>query len=341
MNSRHALRTAAAILSVPYIFPNFTVYIRLRAKELYMLHSLKQIGLLGLIGLLLLALLSGCAHAPEAAESAVQKETAAVPERQPKEGIQTILVVSLNTADTPQDSEAYRNGNQADLILALVIDEGRGEATALQLNPDTVVSFTPPGSSEPTQMTLGLVYSYGSGGSDSCLSGSKAVSRLLGGARIDHYMTFTTDSIGIVSDMIGGVPVGAETAESAEAEYVTLLGEDAVEFFRFRNAEDTANEEHMARQRQYMAGMYAPILESAQQEDFLTRLTLQLGDRFSTDLTLSQMVQMMQSLETCPLEETVLTIPGTADCADGQPRFYPDAEYLAQTVDQLFFQEAM
>lgn len=305
-----------------------------------MLHSLKQIRSLGWILLLLPALLSGCARSPEPV--AQNPTTAAtVPERQPKEGIQTILVVSLNASDTPQDSEAYRNGNQADLILALVIDEGHGKATALQLNPDTVVSFTPPGTSQPVETTLGLVYSYGSGGSDSCLSGSKAVSGLLGGARIDHYMTFTSDSIGIVSDMIGGVPVASETAEDTEEEWGTLLGEDAVEFFCFRNKDDTANEEHMARQRQYMAGMYAPFLECAQQEDFLTKLTLQLGERFSTDLTLSQMVQMMQILETCPLEETVLTVPGTAECVDGQPRFHPDAEYLAQTIDPLFFQEAM
>ena len=294
---------------------------------------------------LLAALVSGCGKQAGAEESSAQETTAmtTAPARQVKDGIQTLLVICLDAFDAPSDSGAYRNGNRADLILLMVIDEALGKTTALQLNPDTLVPFTPPGASEALEVPLGLVYSYGSGGSDSCLSGSKAVSGLLGGIPIDHYMTFTMDSIPIVNDMIGGVTVDItddfpeEYPALQKGENVTLSGESAAAFFRFRADDDVDNEAHMERQRGYMAGLYSPFLKNAGQENFLTKLTLQLGERFTTDLTLSQMMQMLQSLESYPLDENILTLRGTAEISDGQFRFHADTDWLNQTIEQLFF----
>ena len=298
-----------------------------------------------LSAVLLAALVSGCGKQAGAAENSTQETTAVTtaPARQVRDGIQTLLVICLDAFDAPGDSGAYRNGNRADLIMLMVIDEALGKTTALQLNPDTMVPFTPPGASEALEVPLGLVYSYGSGGSDSCLSGSKAVSGLLGGIPIDHYMTFTMDSIPIVNDMIGGVTVDItddfpeEYPALQKGENVTLSGESAAAFFRFRADDDVDNEAHMERQRGYMAGLYSPFLKNAGQENFLTKLTLQLGERFTTDLTLSQMMQMLQSLETYPLDESILTLRGTAGKSDGQFRFRADTDWLERVTDQLFF----
>lgn len=306
---------------------------------------LKKVICILLSAVILAALVCGCGKVP-AAENSSQETTAmtTAPARQVKDGIQTLLVICLDAFDAPSDSGAYRNGNRADLIMLMVIDEALGKTTALHLNPDTLVPFTPPGASEAAQVPLGLVYSYGSGGSDSCLSGSKAVSGLLGGIPIDHYMTFTMDSIPIVNDMIGGVTVDITDAFPEEypalqkGENVTLSGESAAAFFRFRADDDVDNEAHMERQRGYMAGLYSPFLKNAGQENFLTKLTLQLGERFTTDLTLSQMMQMLQSLESYPLDENILTLRGTAEISDGQFRFHADTDWLNQTAERLFFE---
>ena len=122
-----------------------------------------------------------------------------------------------------------------------------------------------------------------------------------------------------------------------KGENVTLSGESAAAFFRFRADDDVDNEAHMERQRGYMAGLYSPFLKNAGQENFLTKLTLQLGERFTTDLTLSQMMQMLQSLETYPLDETIVTLRGTAETSDGQFRFHADTDWLEQLTEQLFF----
>lgn len=295
---------------------------------------------------IILALLSGCMQQSGAAETSAQEApvVTTAPVRQAKDGIQTLLVVCLDSFDVPRDSGAYRNGNRADSILLIVIDEALSKTTALQLNPDTMVPFSTLGTSEASEIPLGLVYSYGSGGSDSCLSGSKAVSNLLGGISIDHYMTFTMDSVAIVNDMVGGITVSVtedfpeESPEFVKGESVTLSGGNSVEFFRLRADTDVANEAHMERQRQYITGLYLPFIESAKQEDFLTRLTLQLGERFSTDLTLSQMAQLLQSMGEYQLDEAIVTIQGSAGKSDGQFQFHVDTDSLNQTVERLFFE---
>lgn len=298
-----------------------------------------------LMFVIILALLSGCMQSQEAVEPSAEEESVMTTEtvRQPKEGLQTLLVICLDPFDAPRDSGSYRNGHKADLIMLMVIDKEGGKTTALQLNPDTVIPFSAPGRSDTLEIPLGLVYSYGSGGSDSCLSQSKAVSNLLCGISIDHYMTFTTDSIAIVNDMLGGVTMTVtedfpdEYPELVKGENLTLMGESAIGFFRYRDEEDAANEVHMERQRQYMTGLYLPFMENAQDENFLTKLTIQLGDRLSTDLTLSQMLQMLQSLGTYTLDETIVTLQGKASKIDGEFRFYVDTDSLNQTVESLFY----
>lgn len=188
-----------------------------------------------------------------------------------------------------------------------------------------------------------MSFSYGSGGSDSCLNQSKAVSNLLAGIPVDHYMVFTMDSIAVVNDMLGGVTVAieedfqSEHPELSKGENLVLMGETAIEFFRYRSEEDVANEVHMERQRRYMAGLYRPFMGNAQNEDFLARLTIQLGDGLSTDLTLSQMVQMLALLESYKLDETILTLSGNASKVDGDFQFHVDKDSLDKMLESLFY----
>lgn len=279
------------------------------------------------------ALLTGCAkpgQTPGPTEYA--GETVGI-----REEMRTILLAFLDDQGLPADSSGFRNPNRADMMLLAVVDERRETITALHLNPDTVVSFTPPGTGEKAETALGLVYSYGSGGSDSCLSGMRAVSQLLGGIPIDHYMTFTADAVAVVNDMLGGVTVtvdGGEFPDLEKGETVTLTGEEAVSFLRFRESGDITNEAHMERQRRYLAGIFPSFLESAEQDDFLSSLTFQAGEGVATDMTLSQMVKLLDLLY--GLDQRVVTVPGTAEQIDGAYRFQVDREEMDKIVEDLF-----
>ncbi len=295
-------------------------------------------------GLLTLAvLLGGCKSSPAAAPQAeITPTVTAQTVQKPRQGIETMLVMGLEAYDAGENG-AYRSGSRADLLLLIVMDEEKREAMMLQINPDTMVPFAQPGTEGETEMPLGLVISYGSGGSDSCLSQRKAVSKLLGGVPVDHYMTVTPDSIAVVSDMLGGIPVSPTESfrqrypEICGDEIVTLRGETAKEFFFSREEADVDNTEHMERQRRFLTKLFTPFMDKAQDEDFLMRLTLQLGEGFSTDLTLSQMVTLLQALGDYELEEEISVLPGSAAMVNGSPQFRVEEQGLTQLLDGLFF----
>lgn len=307
-------------------------------------HTPKRITALLTAALIAATLLTGC---DKASQSADVTETSAVeataPSRQLREGIETMLFVFLDERSDAADSGSFRNPSQANLMMLMVVDSQQQKTTALQLNPDTWIPFTPPGSNEKMEIPLGMVYSYGSGGSDSCLSGMKAVSELLGEVPIDHYMTFTDDAIAVVNDMVGGVTVTVEDSFPEEypnliqGETVTLMGQDAVTFFRFRESGDVENKAHMKRQQQYMVGLFPAFMENAAQEDFLTKLTIQAGEGLSTDLTLSQMVETLDLLGKFELEKTVITLPGSAEKVEELYGFRVDKGKMNEVLEKLFF----
>lgn len=287
-----------------------------------------------LLSVLFLIGLTGCGKEVREVEIPEITETVATePKMQSREGVQTILVLCLDDYEEALEAGGFRNASRADFAMLMVIDERNGSITSLQLNSDTEVPFVVPGTPEAQFMPLGQIFSYGSGGSDSCLYVTKAVSKLLKGIAVDHYLTFTKDAIGIVNDMIGGVTVPAE--ENPE-ETVTLSGAEAMEFFFARGADDVSNEKHMEKQRQYMGAMFRPFMISAQNEDFLTKLSLKLGEGMSTGLTLSQMLQMFDTMAAYAMDENILTIPGSAYNHDGQIRFVVDEQAVDQILETLF-----
>lgn len=291
----------------------------------------KNAAALSLSLLLLLSILSGCART---STPATQPTQATAPAPKVREGLQTLLIASLKEF-LPDKTSGYRNEQQADLLMLLIVDEKAGSISSLQLNPDALVTFSPQGASSALKLPLGQVFSYGSGGSDSCLNLSRSASRLLGGVNIDHYMLFTLEAVGIVNRLIGGVEVEVtEALPGLEAGTSVRLTSDTINtFFDHREEQDTANEAHMARQQQYMVKAFTPFTEHMQQEDFLSKLTIQLGDRLSTDLTLSQMAQMMELLGTCALDETIHTLPGHAEAGG----FRVDTEGAAELLSTLLY----
>ena len=121
---------------------------------------------------------------------------------------------------------------------------------------------------------MALAHTYGSGGSDSCLNAVKAVSRLLGGVKIDHYMTLTMDGVGKINNLVGGVTVTMLEDFSEldpamkKGETVTLKGEQALLYVRTRQGiGDQSNLSRMERQRQYLESFYGKLMEANRKID--------------------------------------------------------------------------
>lgn len=308
---------------------------------------------MGLLTLSAIFLLGGCGKKqPAETTPAPTAETTAVPstEETPKlkENLESILVLGLDKNEYPDDSRAYINDMQADFNLLLVIDHNTNTCSPLLLNRDTMTEITRLGvfGGEAGTFTgqLALAHTYGSGGSDSCLNAKKAVSNLLGGVSIDHYMSFTMDSVPTVNDAVGGVTVTVlddfgDNPDLVKGEEVTLKGENALVYVRARkNAGDQTNLSRMKRQEQYMTALMGKLMEAAKAgSDFLTKLTLKLGDSFQTDYSVNQ----LQSLEELLLDakiEPFMTIDGQAKKGEEFMEYYVDTDSLEKTIQTLFYQ---
>ena len=293
-----------------------------------------------LLAVMLLTALQGCKKPEPVAET--QAPTTAQetqPSRNMREGIQTVLISCTETYDLGEGSGGFRNRNRANFLMLMVIDEVSGTITPVQLNPDSQVPFSIPGKTEKTDMPIGTVCSYGSGGSDSSINLLGAVSGLLGGVRIDHYLTFTMDAVSMVNDSIGGVGISdpaffGDPSEDA----VQLSGADAVAYFSFRESEDAENKNRMERQHRYMRALYDPFLQKAQDDEFLSDLLLQLGDNMATDLTLSQLILMFETFEKYAMDKDVVAVPGKLETVGDAVCFYVDADMIAAVLDQLIYE---
>lgn len=311
---------------------------------------------MGLLALSAIFLFGGCGKKPAEAPSAPSLEagstvpsTVEASKPQRKENLETILVLGLDKNEYPTNSRAYLNDMQSDFNLLLVLDRDTNTCSPLLLNRDTMTEITRLGvfGDEADSFTgqLALAHTYGSGGSDSCLNAKKAVSKLLGGATIDHYMSFTMDSVPTVNDAVGGVTVTVledfpDNPNLVKGQQVTLQGEESLAYVRGRkDVGDQTNLNRMNRQEQYMTALMERLMASAKADpDFLTKLTFKLGDSFQTDYSVSQLQKIADTLLEAKIEP-FQTIDGKAVHGEEFMEFYVDQTSLDETIQKLFYRE--
>lgn len=304
------------------------------------------LGLFLLLVLMISVCFSGCGDTASAEITQPAPTVASMETTSPRKDLETILVMGLDKNERSEMLEGYVNKTQSDFLLLLVIDQENRSINSLHINRDTMTEITRlgvfGGAAGKYTAQIALAHAYGSGGSDSALNAVKAVSNFLGGVKIDHYMTFTMDSVALVNDMVGGVTVLIEDDFSemdpslVQGQEITLKGEQALHFVRGRtNVADGTNLNRMARQRQYMMGLYEKIMAAAaQNEAFPEKLVKKLADAFDTDLSVYQLDSLFDTLLECKMGE-ILTIEGENVRGEFM-EFYADPDSVAQAVQTLF-----
>lgn len=304
------------------------------------------LGLFLLLVLMISVCFSGCGDTASAEITQPAPTVASMETTSPRKDLETILVMGLDKNERSEMLEGYVNKTQSDFLLLLVIDQENRSINSLHINRDTMTEITRlgvfGGATGKYTAQIALAHAYGSGGSDSALNAVKAVSNFLGGVKIDHYMTFTMDSVALVNDMVGGVTVLIEDDFSemdpslVQGQEITLKGEQALHFVRGRtNVADGTNLNRMARQRQYMMGLYEKIMAAAAQDEaFPEKLVKKLADAFDTDLSVYQLDSLFDTLLECKMGE-ILTIEGENVRGEFM-EFYADPDSVAQAVQTLF-----
>ena len=265
-----------------------------------------------------------------------------------REDLETVLLLGVDKfeGETP---EGYVNNQQADFLLLLVMDKQNETCTPIQLNRDTMTQIRILGvTGEPAGTFTGqlaLAHTYGSGEEDSCENTVLAVSNLLYGMEIDHYVSLTMDGVALLNDLVGGVTVEVLDDFSGiddslvQGETVTLQGQQALTYVRSRGGmEDSSNLHRMERQRQYLAALQQQLKAAVQQEDgFTLDALLQLNEYMVSDCTVNQLSNLGNSLATYQVGD-ILTTPGDAQEGEEFMEFTVDEDALQQLVMDVFYE---
>ena len=270
-----------------------------------------------------------------------------------KNNIETVLIMGLDKYSGPIDEDAYNNDKQADFLLLLVIDHDNHRYTAVHINRDTVTKVNKLGVSGNITGSIvkqiALAYNYGNGGLTSCRNTGDAVSDLLMGIRVDHYIAMTMDSVAAFNDLVGGVEVtvlddftGIDDT-LVKGEKVTLMGDHALNYVRIRmGLSDSSNEARMERQRQYLKALHKKTIEVARNDDkFVIDAATQMGDCLISDYSVTRLQEVFNNISSYSFSEMRYlegeSRVGTTTFGDEAMEFIPTEASIQKIVVDLFY----
>lgn len=258
--------------------------------------------------------------------------------------LDTILLIGI---DSLQD-EAEKQYTQADFIALLIIDNLDKSYRVLHINRDTVTDITQLDERDQKNGTytaqIALAHSYGSTEEVKCINTMTAVRNLLYGISINHYLSLTMDAVPLINDSVGGVTLTLESDfpilgdEYLEGTQVTLQGEQALTFVRWRNNDETSsNLERMERQRLYMESLAEKYYNG--NEDMPVETLQNISDYLVSDYAMTQIPRVFGLLQDYEYEG-ISVLKGEASKRDNYIEYHIDEDAAQATVIDLFYIES-
>ena len=266
------------------------------------------------------------------------------------EDVESFLILGLDKFEDAIDNDSYNNDQRADFLMLLVFDNSEKKFTAVHLNRDTMVNMNVLGVAGQKIGTvnkqLALAHTYGNGRDVSCRNTADAVSELLNGVKVNHYLSITMDAVPILNDLLGGVEVTVLDDFSGiddtliKGETVTLHGDHALTYVRERyGLEDSSNSTRMVHQRQYMTAVYdKAMLEIENDDNFVIEASSKLADYIVSDRSVNQLQEIAKKLSQYKFTE-IETLEGESVVKDGLMEFRPDADSIDKIVFELFYKK--
>lgn len=265
-----------------------------------------------------------------------------------KDSLETFLVMGLDKFEGETTSDAYNNDQQADFLLLLVFDDAAKTCSAIHINRDTMADVNVLGVAGQKINTvtkqIALAHTYGNGREMSCRNTADAVSELLHGMKVNHYVSLTMDSVPVLNDLLGGVEVVVRDDFSAidptlvKDEKVVLMGEQALTYVRTRRGlEDSSNSTRMQRQRQYLSALYEKLQQRmAEDEEFVVEASLSMSDYIVSDRSVTRLQELVKKFGEYDFIG-IRSMEGENVLGEKFIEFYPREDSVRSIVMDLFY----
>lgn len=264
-----------------------------------------------------------------------------------KKNVETLLVMGIDDKGAIAGRDSYNTTSQADFLVLYMQDKDSGETAAIHLNRDTMTDITMLGITGQAAGTrhaqLALAYTYGRGEEDSSRNTAEAVSHLLYGMSVDHYIAVTMDAVPIMNDWVDGVEVEIFDDFSGISdglvmgEKVTLTGEQAMTYIQARHGlDDSTNLNRMARQRQYASAWMKKAQAYLDDTSAVADLMMRIEDYHYSDCTVEELTEFARRMSQNS-DIKIYELAGEAVKGDAYMEYHADDEKIQQLVLELFF----
>ena len=264
--------------------------------------------------------------------------------------METLLIIGADDLGEITGADSYNSGSQADFMVLLMRDRDTNESVALHINRDTMTQVPILGvtgnKAGSRWEQIALAYYYGQGEQDSCENTVDAVSNLLYGVPIEHYLAVTMDAVPIMNDWVGGVRLemlddfSDINPDMIKGEEVLLWGEDALHYVQVRaGREDSSNLSRMERQRQYASAWFDKARPLMTDYKEVAALFTDLQPYHYSDCSVDELKNIMEAFSQYP-PERVYEIEGEAAVGTVYMEYHADEAALQQQVLDLFYRPA-
>lgn len=255
-----------------------------------------------------------------------------------------ILFMGVDKSEPVSLQEMPGNAGQTDSLLLISLDSENHEAKILQISRDvmTEVDLYDVSGNYYTSVEAQIAtqYAYGNGVQSSCWATRKTVSELLYELPIDGYLSLNLDAIRVMNDAVGGVTLTIPEDYTqidpafAAGSTVTLTGDQAERYVRFRNTDETgSNAGRMERQLQYIPALLNAV-KGRSGGDYYEKYYPLLEPYLVTDMSAEQINDMAgYELNT----ENAETVPGEVVAGAEHDEFHVDDEKLYDLIIKMFY----
>ena len=257
-------------------------------------------------------------------------------------------MISKNT----DGSDASGESGQADTIFLMVMDKSKDEIKMISISRDTMTqikTFDYKGNYlGKSKNHLGLAYSFGDGQVTSCQYMVDAVSNLFYGMPINGYVALNMNAVGMINDAVGGVTVTVPEDMTqvdpsfAEGAAVTLTGDQALKFTRYRDTEkDFSNNSRMERQKQYLVNFMGQAVKAMKADMGLpVSLYQSLTDDMVTNLSLDRSVYLAtEAMDMHFTADGIVSLKAKSKKGSVYDEVYVDDDALYDLIIQTFYTE--
>lgn len=270
----------------------------------------------------------------------------------PKKNVDSFLVLGLDKFEGQTSGDSHESGIQADFLMVYVFDNEAKKYGAIHINRDTIANINRLGIGGAKVDTLtkqiALAYNYVADSNEKikCRNTKDAVETLLMDVDIEHYVSFTMDSVPVLNDLVGGVEVTvlddfAGIDETLiKGEKITLKGKQALSYVRTRyGLEDSTNLSRMVRQQQYITALLERATACIENdEEFAITLANELDEYVVYDSSNQRMQKFAENFKEYEFLG-IKNLKGEFKTGEEFMEFYPNEASIKEAVLDLFYTE--